>query len=172
MKYGCVACGPFVVTVQPLTDRCQSSATPSQTAAEAVSPFACASSAAAARPAISAAIVDGEKPLCSSQRSTPNAGPRAIRKFAAGLMWFAYSDASVSPSCCAIRIRYAVSSSFRGPARPCRSQAVARHRPVGKLLPLEEEERRIAGGREVAGSDEARPALVQVAREHLAVGTE
>ena len=69
-----------------------------------MSPFARASSAAATSPAISAAIVDGEKPLCSSQRSTPNAGPRAATKFAAGLMWFWYSDASVSPSWYAIRI--------------------------------------------------------------------
>src|SRR5437879_4666038 len=34
MKYGCAASGPFVVTVQPLIDRCQSSATPRQTAAD------------------------------------------------------------------------------------------------------------------------------------------
>ena len=111
MKYGCVASGPFVVTVQPFTERCQSSATPSQSAAEDASPLTRARSAAAARPAISAAIVEGEKPPCSSQRSDPNAGPREIRKFAAGLMWFAYSAASVSPSCCAIRIGYATSSS-------------------------------------------------------------
>ena len=51
-------------------------------------------------------------------------------------------------------------------------EAVARHRPVGKLLPLEEEERRVARGREVAGGHQARPALVQVAREHLSVGAE
>jgi hypothetical protein len=50
----------LVVTVQPLTDRCQSSATPSHRFAEAVSPLARARSAAAARPAISAAIVEGE----------------------------------------------------------------------------------------------------------------
>ena len=85
MKYR-AASGPLVVTVQPFTCRCQASATPSQTAADAVSPFARASSAAATRPAISEAIVDGEKPLCSSQRSTPNAGPREATKFAAGLM--------------------------------------------------------------------------------------
>ena len=60
MKYGCAASGPFVVTVQPLIERCQSSATPSQTAADAASPFARARSAAATSPAISAAIVDGE----------------------------------------------------------------------------------------------------------------
>ena len=40
MKYGCAASGPFVVTVQPLIERCQSSATPSQSAAEEASPFA------------------------------------------------------------------------------------------------------------------------------------
>jgi hypothetical protein len=42
--------------------------------------------AAASSPAISAEIVDGEKPLCSSQRSGPKAGPWAITKSAAGLM--------------------------------------------------------------------------------------
>ena len=87
MKYGCAANGPFVVTVQPLIERCQSSATPSQSAAEAASPFTRARSAAATSPAISAAIVEGEKPPCSSQRSDPKAGPCAIRKFAAGLTW-------------------------------------------------------------------------------------
>ena len=60
MKYGCAASGPFVVTVQPLIDRCQSSATPRHTAAEGWSPFTSAMCAAAIRPAISAAIVDGE----------------------------------------------------------------------------------------------------------------
>ena len=59
MKYR-DACGPVVVTVQSFTCRCQESATPSQTAADAVSPFARASSAAATRPAMLAAIVDGE----------------------------------------------------------------------------------------------------------------
>src|SRR5512139_3417781 len=88
MKYR-GASGPLVVTVQPFTERCQSSATPSQSADDAVSPLALARSAAAARPAISAAIVDGEKPPCSSQRSDPNEGPCAIRKFAAGLIWLA-----------------------------------------------------------------------------------
>ena len=51
-------------------------------------------------------------------------------------------------------------------------EAVPRHRTIGKLLPLEEEERRVTRGREVAGGDQARPALVEVAREHLAVGAE
>ena len=60
MKYGSADSGPFVVTVQSLIERCISSATPSQTAAESSSPFAVASSAAATRPAISDAIVDGE----------------------------------------------------------------------------------------------------------------
>src|SRR4051794_40158915 len=59
MKYR-GASGPFVVTVQLLIERCQSSATPSQSAAHAASPLAPARSAAAASPAISAAIVDGE----------------------------------------------------------------------------------------------------------------
>ena len=35
--------------------------------------------AAATSPAISAAMVDGENPLCSSQRSGPNDGPWLIR---------------------------------------------------------------------------------------------
>ena len=87
MKYGCAASGPFVVTVQPLIERCQSSATPSQSAAEVGVAVRRARSAAATRPAISAAIVEGEKPLCSSQRSDPKDGPCAIRKFAAGLTW-------------------------------------------------------------------------------------
>ena len=51
-------------------------------------------------------------------------------------------------------------------------EAVPRHRPVGQLLALEEEERRGARGREVAGGDEAGPGLVEVAGEHLAVGAE
>ena len=67
--------------------RWNSSATPRQTAAEPASPLRSAIVAAASRPAISAAIVDGEKPLCSSQRSGPNDGPWLMTKFAAGLMW-------------------------------------------------------------------------------------
>ena len=43
--------------------------------------------AAAMRPAISAEMVDGEKPLCSSQRSGPNEGPWLATKLAAGAMW-------------------------------------------------------------------------------------
>ena len=60
MKYGCDESGPFVVKVQLLIERCQSSATPRHTAADTASPFASAMCAAATRPAISAAIVDGE----------------------------------------------------------------------------------------------------------------
>ena len=60
MKYGCGESGPFVVTVQPLIERCMSSATPSQTAADVGSPFTRARSAAATSPAISAAMVEGE----------------------------------------------------------------------------------------------------------------
>ena len=70
-----------------MTSRWNSSATPRQTAAERVSPLMSAIFAAAIRPATSAAIVDGEKPPCSSQRSGPNDGPWLITKFAAGLMW-------------------------------------------------------------------------------------
>ena len=69
-------------------------------------------SAAAIRPAISAAMVEGEKPRCSSHRSEPNDGPWATRKSAAGLMWSRSSDAVVRPSWSAIRIGYAVSSSW------------------------------------------------------------
>ena len=66
---------------------------------------------AATRPAISAAIVDGEKPLCSSQRSLPNDGPCDTTKSAAFLMR-GHSAASRSrPACSAIRIGYDVSSS-------------------------------------------------------------
>ena len=68
--------------------RWNSSATPRQTARGARR-RRCRSAirAAAIRPAISAAIVDGEKPLCSSQRSGPKDGPWLMTKFAAGLMW-------------------------------------------------------------------------------------
>ena len=75
------------MSVHSLIRRWNSSATPRQTAAETRSPLRSAMRAAAMRPAISAAIVEGEKPLCSSQRSVPNAGPRLITKLAAGLMW-------------------------------------------------------------------------------------
>ena len=43
---------------------------------------------AAESPAISAAMVDGDQPLCSSQRSGPKAGPRETTKSAARRMWF------------------------------------------------------------------------------------
>ena len=51
-------------------------------------------------------------------------------------------------------------------------EAVPRHRAVRQLLALEQEEGRVARGRQVAGCHEARPRLVQVAREHLPVGAE
>ena len=51
-------------------------------------------------------------------------------------------------------------------------EAVARHRAVGLLLALEQEERRVARGGEVAVGHQAGPGLVQVAREHLAVRAE
>jgi hypothetical protein len=75
------------VSVQALILRWNWSATPRQTAAEAASPLRSAIRAAATRPATSAAIVEGEKPLCSSQRSVPKEGPWLITKLAAGLMW-------------------------------------------------------------------------------------
>ena len=76
-----------MVSVQRLRLRWNSSAVARQTRAEARSPLRLAILAAASRPAISAEIVEGEKPLCSSQRSGPNDGPRVATKFAAGLMW-------------------------------------------------------------------------------------
>src|ERR1700682_4815541 len=84
MKYGCEARGPLVVTVQPLIDRCQSSAVPRKTRADTWSPLMSAMLAAEMSPAISAAIVDGEYPPCSSQRSGPKLGPCEATKYAAG----------------------------------------------------------------------------------------
>ena len=55
------------------------------------SPLTLAMCEAAVSPAISAAIVEGEKPDCSSQRSTPSDGPWATRKSAAGMTCFVYS---------------------------------------------------------------------------------
>ena len=86
MKYRPVPSGPLVVSVHFLRLRWNSSATPRQTAAWSRSPLRSAIFAAASRPAISEAIVDGEKPLCSSQRSGPDAGPWLATKLAAGLM--------------------------------------------------------------------------------------
>src|ERR1041384_8379715 len=112
MKYGDVLYGPVVVTVHVLIWRWKESATDRYTRASAVSPCAVAIEAAATRPAISAAIVDGEKPDCSSHRSTPNDGPCATTKSAAGLMWSFHSAASPArPDSQAIRIGYADSSS-------------------------------------------------------------
>ena len=51
-------------------------------------------------------------------------------------------------------------------------EAVARHRPVRLLLALEQEQRRIARRREIAVGHQARPDLVEVAGEDLAVGAE
>src|SRR5690348_187707 len=87
MKYGSLLRGPLVVSVHFFRLRWNSSATPRHTAADVASPFLSAISAAAISPAISADIVDGEKPDCSSQRSLPNDGPWAMTKSAAGLMW-------------------------------------------------------------------------------------
>src|SRR5690348_10742578 len=89
MKYGGVPFVPLVVSVHALRLRWNSSATPRHTCADAWSPLRSAIVAAAINPAISAEIVDGEKPPCSSQRSGPNDGPWLATKFAAGLMWSA-----------------------------------------------------------------------------------
>src|SRR4029450_5237302 len=80
MKYCPDPYGPVVVTVQPLIERWKWSAAARSTRAEAESPLTSAIRPAATRPAISAAIVDGEKPPCSSHRSEPNDGPRATTK--------------------------------------------------------------------------------------------
>ena len=55
-----LASGPVLVTVQHSIERCQSSATPSQTCALALSWLTRAISDAATSPAISAAMVEGE----------------------------------------------------------------------------------------------------------------
>ncbi len=87
MKYGLALSGPLVVSVHCLRLRWNSSAVARHTRAESWSPFLSAMIAAAMSPAISAEIVDGEKPLCSSQRSGPNEGPWLATKLAAGAMW-------------------------------------------------------------------------------------
>ena len=51
-------------------------------------------------------------------------------------------------------------------------EAVSRHRAVRQLLALEQEQRRVARGGEVAVGEEARPRLVEVAGEDLAIGAE
>src|SRR3954454_8212804 len=87
MKYGAGESGPVVVSVHVLRLRWNWSATARHTRAESGSPLRSAIVAAATSPAISAASVDGEKPPCSSQRSTPDEGPWLATKFAAGRMW-------------------------------------------------------------------------------------
>ena len=86
MKYGCDDSGPLSVTVVVRISRRKLSAVARNSRSEVVSPCTLAIAAAATRPATSSAIVDGENPVCSSQRSTPSAGPFAARKSAAGLM--------------------------------------------------------------------------------------
>ena len=74
----------------------------SQLVALVVSPFCRAMSAAATRPAISAAIDDGDRPNCSSQRSVV-AGPAAWTWFAIALIFW-YVVLSVRPVIQASRI--------------------------------------------------------------------
>src|SRR5262249_35924028 len=70
----------------------------------------------AVSPAISAAMVDGEYPDCSSHRSAPQGGPRPAGKSAAGRMWSPHRAPSPPrPACNAITIGYAVSSSWVPP---------------------------------------------------------
>ena len=90
MKYGLAESGPLMVTVSAITSRWNSSAVARNTRAEAGSPLALAICPAATRPAISAAIVEGEKPVCSSHRSAPSDGPCATRNSAAGFTWPTY----------------------------------------------------------------------------------
>ena len=85
------------------------SAVASQLEALAVSPFARARSAAATRPAISAAIEDGDLPNCSSQRSVVS-GPELWMWFAV-VLTFAYVAESVRPVVQASRIAKASWSS-------------------------------------------------------------
>src|ERR1700692_2531956 len=74
--------------------RWKSSAVAWYSCARAVSAWREAMAEAAVSPAISAAIVDGENPACSSQRSTPEDGPLATRKSAAGRMWLCHNVVS------------------------------------------------------------------------------
>src|SRR6476620_9642321 len=98
MKYGSADFDPLVVIVHPLIDRWKSSAAARHRRADAASPLTSARSAPASNTAISAAMVEGEKPDCSSHRSEPNDGPRARMKLAAGLMCCSNSVGSVRPS--------------------------------------------------------------------------
>ena len=91
--------------------RCHASATPSHSAWRAVSPRRRARSAAATRPAISDAVVDGEKPPVSSQRSCGVDGPSRTSASAASRTPSQISG-SVLPSCHASTIGNAVSSSW------------------------------------------------------------
>src|SRR4051812_50093182 len=97
MKYGSSLSGPSVVSVHGLRLRWNSSAVARHARAEASSPLILAIRAAASRPAISAEIVEGEKPLCSSQRSGPNDGPWLATKFAAGGGWCRADDPPRGP---------------------------------------------------------------------------
>ena len=132
-------------------------------------------SAAATRPAISAAMVDGEKPPCSSQRSDPKLGPWLMAKSAARLMCSRVEGSVGEAGLPGHQDR--VGDLVELDAEAVRGelavdQAVARHRAVGELLALEQEPHRVPGGGPVAGQHEPGEGLVQVAGEHLAVGAE
>ena len=51
-------------------------------------------------------------------------------------------------------------------------QAVARHRTIGQLLVIEQEDDRVAGGCQVAIGEQRAPGLIEIAREDLAIGAE
>ena len=119
--------------------------------------------------------MEGEKPPCSSQRSDPKEGPWAIRKFAAGLTWLVVERGIREPELLRHQDREGDLVELR-PERVGRGlavdEAVSRHRAVRQLLALEQEQRRVARGVEVAVGEEARPRLVEVAGEDLAIGAE
>ena len=175
MKYGRRRAGPLVVSVQLLRLRWNSSATPRQTAAWSRSPLRSAIFAAASRPAISEAIVDGEKPLCSSQRSGPDDGPVAgdevRRRLDVRLVVVAAGqpDGERHDQRVGALVELGVEAVGRLLAV---GEAVARHRAVGQLLALEQEARHVARRPRGRRPGTRRPRLVEVAREHLAVGAE
>jgi hypothetical protein len=99
-----------VVNVRESSALRHESAVLSYVAALAVSPLRRAMSPAQTRPATSAATVDGDRPLCSSQRSPGVAGPKLTMWSAVSLI-FCQVAASVSPVCQASTMGKASSSS-------------------------------------------------------------
>ena len=73
-KYWCPPQNPLIVNVQPARLDLQASAVDSHLLALLMSPFCRAISAAAIRPATSAAIDEGDSPLCSAKEGLCPAG--------------------------------------------------------------------------------------------------